>query len=446
MNQLAEMLQRLSALQAQLEALRPIAPEQEARILQKLRLDWNFHSNHLEGNRLSYGETKALLLFGLTAQGKPLKDHIEIEGHNEAILAIEEVVLQERPLTEVFIRGLHEQILKRPYQNQALTPDGQPTKRWIAVGEYKKMPNHVRTVTGEMFYFASPEETPIKMQELVDWYRAEEAKDRPQHPLILAAEFHYRFVRIHPFDDGNGRMARLLFNLILMRGKYPPAVIRSEDKARYLETLQLADTGDAEPFYRFMAGCAQASLELVLRGAQGLSIEEPDDLDKKLRILEERLKGREAESLSMRSEGSITNWLAHNFQLIWDCTQQEIGRFKRLYNRCELKIEEQGDGNLGLRKIVQVLAEKSQDPELLASLVSQNGYELVLSCNFEGGNLAAYQQKIKLLFTEKAVMFSVENQVCLSSSYWLEFNPTDLAPLFKTMNEAHLAWIEEKLS
>jgi len=72
-------------LKEQLDELRPLKKEDELRIMQKFRLDWNYHSNNIEGNSLTYGETKALLLFGITAQGKPLKDHFEITGHNEAV-------------------------------------------------------------------------------------------------------------------------------------------------------------------------------------------------------------------------------------------------------------------------------------------------------------------------------------------------------------------------
>ena len=89
-----------------LDNLRPMNSEQEARIMQKFRLDWNYHSNHLEGNTLTYGETKALVLFGITAQGKPLKDHFEITGHNEAINWIIDVVKGDYPLTKNFIREL----------------------------------------------------------------------------------------------------------------------------------------------------------------------------------------------------------------------------------------------------------------------------------------------------------------------------------------------------
>ena len=103
-------------LKESLDKLRPIDVEQENRIMQKFRLDWNYHSNHLEGNSLNYGETKALLLFGITAQGKPLKDHFEITGHNEAINWVTDMVKGERPLTENFIRELHKLLLKEPFR------------------------------------------------------------------------------------------------------------------------------------------------------------------------------------------------------------------------------------------------------------------------------------------------------------------------------------------
>lgn len=116
--------------------------------MDKFRLDGNYHSDNPEGNSLTYGETRALLLFGLTASGKPFKDHPDIKGHNEAIQWIEEVLRQERPMNESFIRLLHEVLLKEPYQVDAITPDGQPTKRWVRIGQYKTVPKHVKTVTG----------------------------------------------------------------------------------------------------------------------------------------------------------------------------------------------------------------------------------------------------------------------------------------------------------
>ena len=141
-------------LKKQLDDLRPIDKIQEERIMQKFRLDWNYHSNHLEGNQSTYGETKALILFGITAQGKPLQDHFEITGHNEAINWVIDVVKGDYPLNENFIRELHTLLLKQSYEVDAITPDGKPTKKRINVGSYKTSPNHVKTKTGEIFYFA----------------------------------------------------------------------------------------------------------------------------------------------------------------------------------------------------------------------------------------------------------------------------------------------------
>src|SRR4051812_15645187 len=99
-----ENVKKAQLLKEEIDSLRPLDKEQEARIMQKSRLDWNYHSNHLEGNSLTFGETKALILHGITAQGKPLKDHFEITGHDEAIKWIDDVLKDNTPLTEHFIR------------------------------------------------------------------------------------------------------------------------------------------------------------------------------------------------------------------------------------------------------------------------------------------------------------------------------------------------------
>lgn len=281
-------IDKVTRLKNELDSFRPLTPEMENRIMQKFRLDWNYHSSHIEGNQLTYGETKALLLFGQTAQAKPLKDHIEMTGHNEAIKVIEEVIRQERPLTENFIRELHELILKEPYEVDAITPDGRPAKRTIEIGKYKTVPNHVKTRTGEIFYFATPEETPAKMNDLMDWY-ALNLENNELHPVLFATEFHYKFIRIHPFDDGNGRLARLLMNFILMQKGYPPAIIRTEEKNEYYAALEQADAGQADFFFNYVCQQVIRSLELMIKGAKGEDIEDPDDLDKKIALLEQEL-------------------------------------------------------------------------------------------------------------------------------------------------------------
>lgn len=286
---LKEIQSTINSLANELALLRPISFQMEKRIMEKFRLEWNFHSNHIEGNQLNYGETKALLLFGITAQGKPLKDHLEIQGHNEAIKYIEEVVKQGRPLTENFIRELHTIILKESYQVDAITPDGKPTKKWVHVGKYKTEPNHVLTKTGETFYFSTPEETPAEMEKLIEWYRSALDK-KSSNPSLIAFEFHYRFVRIHPFDDGNGRMARILMNFILMQNRLPPVIVETEKKDGYLSSLQQADADNIEVLFEYLGEQLIKSLRLMISGAKGENITEDDDLDKKIALLKKEIE------------------------------------------------------------------------------------------------------------------------------------------------------------
>ena len=290
---LLEIIQRIDSLQKQADALRPLDKEQERRLLQKLRLDWNYNSCNVEGNTLTYGETKDLLLFGITAQGKPFKDHVELKGHNQAIEEILEVIkTKSRPLTEKFIRELHELIIAPNSYTDAISPEGIPVKKKVLVGEYKRTPNHVRTRTGEMFYFSSPEETPAQMHDLIEWLRKVEAENKT-HPLITACLFHYRFDRIHPFDDGNGRMARILMNFILMMHGFPPVIVPSTEKTEYLRALELADQEEIDRFILYIGEKMIASLELVLKAARGENVEDEADLDKMIALLDKRMENVE---------------------------------------------------------------------------------------------------------------------------------------------------------
>ncbi len=286
---LVTIIQQIDQKKNELDALRPISPEREAKIKQTFRLWWNYHSNAIEGNQLTLGETISLILHDLTAKGKSYKDHREVKGHNEALLWVEDVVDENRPLTQNFIRELHQMILKESYDSPAITPTGQTVPKKIKIGQYKTTPNHVRTSTGEIYHYALPEEVPSMISDLLQWYDKEKIET---HPLILAATFHYRFVKIHPFDDGNGRMSRILMNLILMRGNYPPAIIKMEKRNEYLAALGEADAGDLEKFILFVGESLLESVDLYVRGAKGENIGEEDDLDKKIALLKLQLKNQ----------------------------------------------------------------------------------------------------------------------------------------------------------
>ena len=290
---LDELLRQIDARKSAVDAFRPLTQEQEGRIMQKFRLDWNYHSNAIEGNSLTYGETIAFLMEGLTAKGKPFKDHLDIKGHNEGIDFLMHFVKNRQELNEKSIRELHQIILVKPYTNPAQTPDGQIVEKMVTLGAYKSMPNHVKTPTGEIHYYATPEETPAKMTDLLDWVHQHQKKN-DLHPLVLAATFHHRFVAIHPFDDGNGRMSRLLMNLLLMQYDYPPVVIKQQDRQAYYYALRQGDAGDLGSFVEYIGQNLLHSLSIQLKGARGESLEEEDDLDKEIALLKGSLGKEEA--------------------------------------------------------------------------------------------------------------------------------------------------------
>ncbi|MDT3401750.1 Fic family protein [Mucilaginibacter terrae] len=269
-----------------LNALQPIKSEDKNRLDKKFRLEFNYNSNHMEGNTLTYGETELLLMFDDTLGNHQLREYEEIKAHDLAYHIIEDLAKDtERPLTEQIIKNLNEIILVRPYWKDAITPDGHNTRRQIKVGSYKEYPNSVRLQNGEMFEYASPTETPAKMQELIEWYREEESV---LHPITLASMLHYKFVCIHPFDDGNGRIARLLMNYVLLKNNFPPVVIKSADKNNYLRALHIADLGDYEALITYVAENAIWSLELSIKAAKGESLEETGDFVKEIELLKRK--------------------------------------------------------------------------------------------------------------------------------------------------------------
>ncbi len=305
-------LETIDRLKKELDGLRPLPHSVVAEVNQKLRLEANYHSNAIEGNSLTLGETRNLILHGLTARGKPMRDHLDIQGHDAAVKAIEDSITNDHGLTEVFIRNLHRKLLKESYDTDAVAPDGRRVKRTISIGEYKTVPNNVITATGETYYFTPPEQVKPAMSDLIGWYRAKEREN--EHPVIIAAVFHYRFVRIHPFDDGNGRMARLLMNMILIKHGYTVALIRLEDRGQYLGKLEQADkTEDLTEFINYIAACCEYSLKLHLKAARGESIEDSADIDREIELFKHSLMNASAETLLAREYTASVLRPAHNY-------------------------------------------------------------------------------------------------------------------------------------
>ena len=221
--------------------LQPLNENDQLKLSRRFTVDFNYNSNHIEGNTLTYGQTEILLLFGKVIGEANVKDVQDMTASNVTLnMMSEEAHIKDTPLTVNFIRTLHHILLREDYTVYKQLRNSQQTSYVIHAGQYKTRPNSVITRYGDRFEYALPEETPALMTDLVDWYNIAESEGKLS-PVELAALFHYRYIRIHPFEDGNGRIARLLVNYILARHGYPMIVVRSRNKSDYLEALHAAD-------------------------------------------------------------------------------------------------------------------------------------------------------------------------------------------------------------
>ncbi|REG78223.1 Fic family protein [Algoriphagus antarcticus] len=430
------------ALKNELDKLRPISREQEDIIMQKFRLDWNYHSNNLEGNSLTFGETRALILFGITAQGKPLKDHFEITGHDQAIKWVMDVVKGDYPLTETFIRELHTLLLKEPYEVDAITPDGKPTKRLIQVGQYKSVPNHVLTKTGEIFRFATSEETPSQMHDLIYWYRAESEKT-DINPILLATEFHYKFIRIHPFDDGNGRLARILMNFILIHFGYPPLIIKTEDKLNYFAALRQADAGIIAPFFEYIASNLIRSLEIMISGANGESIEEEDDLDMEIALLKAKMISESSSKKPfVRSKEMILEFYDNSVVPLWKEFIATCSAFDDFYLRHEKWVETADDADNYENQI-----------ETIRQIISEDTSEFILTYQFfgmkkEGSEESNFTSRYHIkLGQNNSINFKLDNsqKTVLKKTYGSILTREEIKLLCKEVKLMHTKTLSEKV-
>lgn len=322
-------------------SLQPLKPEDKNRLDRKFMLEFNYNSNHIEGNTLTYGQTELLLLFGRVVDEANMKDLEEMKAHNVCLKMVqEEANDKSHPLTETFIRQLHHTLLREDYTMYRQLPDGTTTSYVIHAGVYKTRPNSVITVTGERFEYASPEETPALMNDLVNWYNEAEQNNN-MSPIELASVFHYRYIRIHPFEDGNGRISRLLVNYILTRHGYPMLVVKSKDKSNYLTALNRCDVvvgstpsvgahaevKQLEPFIGYMSKCLERALIISIKAAHGESIDEADDWRKSL-----KLKYRDKLNKPALTDEFLDNVLNKVYQPLLNRIDSELSEFYSIFS------------------------------------------------------------------------------------------------------------------
>jgi Fic family protein len=247
---LLSLLQAVDADKAKLDAARPLPPYTLESLRETMVLEWTYNSNAIEGNTLTLRETK-VVLEGITVGGKSLREHFEATNHRDAIYYVEESVANDEPISEWQIRNIHRLVLKAVDDNWA----GRYREENVKIAGASTMPPDFVHL-------------PAEMAALIEW----RSQAVSIHPVARAAELHTRFVKIHPFVDGNGRTGRLLLNFDLMKAGYPPAVIRKEDRLAYYDALDEACvTEDYTGITRLVAEATSRSLKtyLGLLGTRG---------------------------------------------------------------------------------------------------------------------------------------------------------------------------------
>ncbi len=227
------------------DARKPIPFELARNLDDWFKIELTYTSNALEGNTLTRQETALVVEKGLTVNGKSLKEHLEAVNHARALDFLKPFILKKHDiLSETLLLDLRKIILSHIDDAYA--------------GRYRTV--SVR-IAGSTVVMLNPVKVPLLMKEFFEWFHSSTTD-----PITkIAADAHYKLVSIHPFIDGNGRTARLIMNVIVTRGGYPPIIIRNEDRKRYLNALEQAQLGGSlDDYYDLIIESTHHSLDIYL--------------------------------------------------------------------------------------------------------------------------------------------------------------------------------------
>lgn len=227
-----------------LNAVRPLPKMALEKIKESLMLEWTYNSNSIEGNTLTLRETQLVLQEGITIKGKSLREHFEAKNHEKAIDYLYTLVDENYVLNSKDVLSLHALVLRTIEDDFA-----------------GRLRNAGVRISGANFIPPNASKVSDMLEELIVY-----VNENPQqlHVVELAAVFHHKFVWIHPFFDGNGRAVRLAMNLLLMKFGYPPAIILKNDRKKYYEALNQANTGSYHKLMLLMCQACERTLNIYL--------------------------------------------------------------------------------------------------------------------------------------------------------------------------------------
>ncbi len=237
-----KLLSRIIEKKQKLDSIRPLPGDSIKKLHEEMRLLHTYHSNAIEGNTLTLSETKLVLEEGITIGGKSLREHLETTNNANAFDYIETIIgKKKKTIDHITIQKIHEIVTAGILEEAGRYR----TKNVRITGATKTPPDWSKVVN--------------LMDEFI-----ENIEKSEKNPIETSAFLHHRFVEIHPFIDGNGRVARLLTNMYLIGLGYSPIVIKTEDRKKYYKHLKAADAGNPGPFANFIAKAIDESFTMLL--------------------------------------------------------------------------------------------------------------------------------------------------------------------------------------
>lgn len=246
---------RILGKKKQLDKLRPFPKTALKKLRERIVVEWTYNSDAIEGNSLTLKETKLVLEDGLTIKGKTLREHLETINHKDAIEFVEKLVRKTARIDTLAIRQIHSLILNKIDNKEA--------------GKYRNIPVGI---SGSKYKPPESISVPHLMADFNKWLK----RKKPQYNVIeYAAIAHFKLVHIHPFVDGNGRTARLLTNLILMKYGFPPTVVLKIDRKKYYDCLEKGHKNNLKDFANFMARSVERSLAIWVEAIRPTKQQKP---------------------------------------------------------------------------------------------------------------------------------------------------------------------------
>jgi Fic family protein len=415
----------------------------------KLRLDWNYYSNRMEGGTLTKAETRSVMVGNIDVKGKPLKDVFEMTGHDKIVLEVLKMSKGELRIAEKRIKDIHKTIMYEEADEKALQ-----------IGKWKSHANEIINYKGEKIAFTSPADVAEEVHRIINAVNAELDKfysdKKSKHPIEIAAQFHIDFVSVHPFYDGNGRTTRILTNIILMACDYPAIIVKDEHKQAYYKLLGdiQAYGGKTDLFYSFIAERVLETQQLIIDALEGKEIDDLDDFDKEIQIFKKQLEAKQLLGSVKKSNEVIHHIYFNCIKKLFDTIEQKHNSFDNLFSENEYLRNINREYPIKNNEtflddaISQLINNESNEfSEYINKDINSLGF-FIYHKNFQKDGLNMFDANYSISVELDDYQFHISSDGVGKFSYAYDSLPNeeDISRIVKTIMKAHLDELKKNMS